>query len=305
MRLWFSRHGEVTLREQLVTQVILGVLSGDLAAGQRLPSTRELARRFRLHPNTVSAGYRQLVKESWAEYRRGSGVYIRKHKIAAQNSGSLAVDELIGNMFRGAREKAIPLSTLRARLQRWLELQPPDHFLVIEPDEEFRRILATEIERAVKFPVTGIGLDPGPNANELRSGIALAFSSSEPRVREALPTGTDLVVLSPRSVPRSLEGWLPAPATALVAVASRWSGFLKLAKTMLVAAGFHPDTVMLRDARDAAWRAGLKQAAAVIADSVTAPLVPKGCRVIPFTLISDESLAELKRHQEFVVAPLD
>ena len=62
MQLWFSPKSSVTLREQLVTQIILAILSDDLRPGQRLPSTRELARRFRLHPNTVSAGYRLLSK---------------------------------------------------------------------------------------------------------------------------------------------------------------------------------------------------------------------------------------------------
>jgi len=66
MQLWFARGNEVTIREQLVTQIVLAILSDDLRAGQRLPSTRELARRFRLHSNTVSAGYRQLKREGWA-----------------------------------------------------------------------------------------------------------------------------------------------------------------------------------------------------------------------------------------------
>jgi GntR family transcriptional regulator len=43
----------------------LAILSGDLEPGEHLPSTRELARRFRVHPNTISAGYRQLVREGW------------------------------------------------------------------------------------------------------------------------------------------------------------------------------------------------------------------------------------------------
>lgn len=80
MQLWFARSSDVTIREQLVTQVILAILSDDLAPGQRLPSTRDLARRFRLHPNTVSAGYRQLEQERWVEIRHGSGVYVREHK---------------------------------------------------------------------------------------------------------------------------------------------------------------------------------------------------------------------------------
>jgi GntR family transcriptional regulator len=53
MQLWFSRRSDVSLRDQLVTQIILGILGRELAPGERLPSTRQLARRFRLHPNTV------------------------------------------------------------------------------------------------------------------------------------------------------------------------------------------------------------------------------------------------------------
>jgi DNA-binding transcriptional regulator YhcF (GntR family) len=77
MQLWFSRGSEISIREQLATQVVLGILSGELAPGQRLPSTRELARRFRLHPNTISAGYRQLERNKWVEFRKGSGIYVR------------------------------------------------------------------------------------------------------------------------------------------------------------------------------------------------------------------------------------
>ena len=37
MRLWLNRTGDVSLREQLITQVVLGILSRELAPGQRLP----------------------------------------------------------------------------------------------------------------------------------------------------------------------------------------------------------------------------------------------------------------------------
>ena len=148
MQLWFARGSEVIIREQLVTQVILGILSDDLAPGQRLPSTRELARRFRLHPNTVSAGYRQLERERWVEFRHGSGVYVRERKPELAPSSALALDQLIAKLFRSARKLGAPLSTVRSRLRQWLELQPPDHFLLIEPEEELRRIVAKEIGRA-------------------------------------------------------------------------------------------------------------------------------------------------------------
>jgi len=77
MRLWLNRTGEVSLREQLTTQVRLCILSRELRPGERLPSTRELARRFGIHANTASAAYRELEQDGWLEFRHGSGVYVR------------------------------------------------------------------------------------------------------------------------------------------------------------------------------------------------------------------------------------
>src|SRR5580693_1617046 len=175
MQLWFARGSEVTIREQLVTQVVLAILSDDLAPGQRLPSTRELARRFRLHPNTVSAGYRQLERERWVEFRHGSGVYVRERKPELAPSSALALDQLIAKLFRSARELDAPLTTVRSRLRQWLELQPPDHFLLVEPEEELRRIVAAEIQLAVSMPVHSCGVQDCPKA--LDGSIPVALSN--------------------------------------------------------------------------------------------------------------------------------
>lgn len=302
MQLWFARGSEVSIREQLVTQVVLGILSDDLAPGRRLPSTRELARRFRLHPNTVSAGYRQLERERWVEFRRGSGVYVRANKPEAARSGALALDRMIGGLFASARKLGIPLPDLRARLRQWMEMQPPDHFLLIEPDEELRRILASEIERAASFRVLSCGIEDCARRED--GGIPVALPNRVAKVRELLPAETELLTLQVRSVPTLLGEWLPAPSGALVGVASRWAEFLKVARTVLTAAGFHPDSLVLRDAREANWHRGLKQTAAVVCDSVTATELPAGCRAIPFSLLSESSIAELRRYAEFVSLPL-
>src|SRR3954447_24541334 len=114
MRFWLARNSEVPIREQLVTQIILAILSGDLEAGHRLPSTRELARRFNVHANTISAAYRQLEEERWVESRRGSGVFIRKSKPQGQISTALALDEMIASLFRSAREGGVPLAKVHS-----------------------------------------------------------------------------------------------------------------------------------------------------------------------------------------------
>jgi DNA-binding transcriptional regulator YhcF (GntR family) len=217
MQLWFARGSEVSIREQLVTQVILGILSDDLAPGQRLPSTRELARRFKLHPNTVSAGYRQLQQERWVEFRRGSGVYIAAEKPEVPLSPAVALDQIIATLFRSARKSGVTLPALRSRLRQWLELQPPDHFLLIEPDEELRRIVASEIQQSAAWPIQGCDLADLPAA--LDGAIALALPNRAAAVRQALPPGSDLLTLEFRSVTASLAAYLPAPSAALVGIA--------------------------------------------------------------------------------------
>ncbi len=303
MQLWFARGSAVSIREQLVTQVVLGILSDDLAPGQRLPSTRELARRFNVHPNTVSAGYRQLARDRWVEFRRGSGVYVRASKPESPPTPALALDQMVARVFRSARKLGVSLPALRARLRQWLEMQPPDHFLLIEPDPELRRILAAEIARGVTFPVHSCGADDFPKTPD--GSIPMALLNRETAARDLLPAGAELLTLQVRSVPASLAGYLPAPASALVGVASRWPEFLKIARAMLSAAGFHPDSLIFRDAREANWQRGLKQTAAVVCDSLTAAELPAGCRALPFHLLSEASIAELQRYEAFIRQPME
>ena len=304
MRLWLARGSEVSVREQLATQVVLGILSDDLAPGQRLPSTRELARRFHLHPNTISAGYRQLERESWVEFRHGSGVYVRDAKPKAALPAPLALDQMIANLFRSARDLGVPLPGVRSRLRQWLELQPPDHFLVIEPTEELREILVLEMGRALTFRVEGCGLEDLRSREVLEGAIAVVLPNKVKQVRPLLPEGAELLALGVRSVPTSLGAWLPAPADALVGVASKWPEFLKLSRIVLIAAGFHPDNLLLRDARKPRWQRGLEQAAAVVCDVVTASDLPKSCLAIVFPVLSETSLAELRGYEEFIQSPL-
>jgi DNA-binding transcriptional regulator YhcF (GntR family) len=304
MQLWLARDAAVPVREQLVTQIVLGILSNELPAGHRLPSTRELARRFKVHANTISAAYKQLESERWVEFRHGSGVFVRESKPDAAPIGELALDQLVANLFRSARELGVPLAEVRARLRHWMEIQPPDHFLLIEPDEELRQIAADEMRRAVRLTVVECSIDECKTKGKLAGAIPVCLPSKLAAVQRALPAGADCIALKVRSIPASLAHYLPVKMDFLVGIASRWPGFLKPARTMLMAAGFSEDALLVRDARRAGWANGLKSTAAVICDCVTAPQLPKECKAIVFPLLAEASIEELKRVEEFVRDPL-
>ena len=307
MRLWLAKNSEVPLREQLLTQVMLGIISDDLKQGQRLPSTRELARRFDIHPNTVSAVYRELARRGWVEFRKGSGVYVRGHAGDSpldmqQENASLAdtgleLDQLISTFLRIARERGFSLGEIQSRVKHWLEFQPPDHFLVIEPDSELRQILMVEIRERTKFPVSGTSLEDCAKPGLLTGASPVALYGQAENVRKALPPDTACLLLRSRSVPETLQGQKPA-SDDLIAVVSRWPEFLRWSRTILVAAGVDPIALSFRDAREPGWQRGLRSSAFVITDAVTARQLPEGCQARVFRIIADSSLDELQNFVE-------
>jgi len=314
MRLWLNRSGEISLREQLTTQVVLGILTREMLPGERLPSTRELSRRFGIHPNTASAAYRELESQGWLEFRHGSGVFVasarptpvRAPEMArGQLSGQIPepiidqlVGQLIGELVVKARKMGVPDALLRARIRRWLSFEPPARWLVIEPDDALREIVMGEMEAGLALPVTGCTPDKCNGANFLDRAIPVTLPSKAAWVRTLLPAGIELTVLKVRPVTdplfASLQRYLPEHASDLVGIASRWQEFQRIAQTMLIAAGLRPESLLVRDAARPGWKRGLEATSAVICDSLTAKKLPKGSFPLVFRLLDEESLAQLR-----------
>jgi DNA-binding transcriptional regulator YhcF (GntR family) len=287
MRLWFAHSGEVPIYRQLVTQVSLAILCGDLRPGERLPSTRELARRFGLHPNTVSAGYRQLEREGWTESRKGSGIYVRARG-EAPKTAEQRIDHHIAGFFRAARELGLPAAAVRARVAQWLEAPEPERFVLIDPDAEVRRILLTEIRGKTRWAVDEATLKQCARAETLAGAVPLCRPSQAWAVRAALPKGVELVTLGIRSPNAWLGPWLPEAKGHLVGVASHCPGFLETARTMLIAAGLDAEALVFRDARRARWRQGLEAVSAILCDRYTESVgLPRGPHAAVYSLLAD------------------
>jgi GntR family transcriptional regulator len=296
LRLWFSSASEVPIYRQLATQVQLAILSGDLNPGERLPSTRELARRFSIHPNTVSAGYRQLLRDGWVEYRHGSGVYIQSEGVPTQTPEQI-LDQHIVAFFKAVRELRLPAVAIRQRVAEWIAAPPPDHFVLIDPDVDAREILLTEIRKLTTWPASAISMEEAVEPDAVLAAIPLCRPSKTKMVRAALPAGTELITLQIRSANKWLDPELPTLKGNLIGVVSSWVDFREIARTMLAAAGVDPDLLVVRNPKRPRWQRGLDQTSAIICDAHTAATrdLPTRPRVFVFSLLADAFQAELSK----------
>jgi hypothetical protein len=106
----------------------------------------------------------------------------------------------------------------------------------------------------------------------------------------------ELITLPIRSANAWLNPWLPAPQGLLVGVVSHWPEFLTTARTMLIAAGLPAEVLVFRNAREAGWKRGLEQSAAILCDAHTATVAgfPKKPQKIVFRLLAESAGAELR-----------
>ena len=71
----------VPVYRQIMDQVRAGMASGSLAAGNQLPTVRQLAVDLAINPNTVARAYRELELGGLLDTHQGTGSFISAQKI--------------------------------------------------------------------------------------------------------------------------------------------------------------------------------------------------------------------------------
>jgi len=80
-RFQLDLHSGVPVYRQVIDQVRGGIASGLLAAGDQLPTVRQLAVDLAINPNTVVRAYRELELGGLLETHQGTGTFIGAQKM--------------------------------------------------------------------------------------------------------------------------------------------------------------------------------------------------------------------------------
>jgi len=148
-----ARESDVTIHDQLVAEMTFLIATGEWKPGEALPSVRDLARRLKIHHNTVSQVYQELAAHNLLFRRRGSPMVVRSPGDLTSAPRVKDLDDLINAAIHSAQEAGYSVKQLRQRVLERLMAEPPDHLLVVSADGGIRHLLREELRGALGFPV--------------------------------------------------------------------------------------------------------------------------------------------------------
>ena len=88
-----------TIYEQIIDGFKSMISSGEMAAGEKLPSVRELSAALTVNPNTIQKAYRCLEDEGWIYTVTGRGAFVSEARPQADSRQLDGLSEQIGELI--------------------------------------------------------------------------------------------------------------------------------------------------------------------------------------------------------------
>jgi DNA-binding transcriptional regulator YhcF (GntR family) len=277
---------DVPIRRQLTEQIIFLIAIDRLKDGELMPSVRELARRLKIHHNTVSEAYQDLVRREWLERQRGSRLAVISREKSRDGS---SLDDLINHTITVARENGHSLQSLRERVRERLLAQPPDHILVVEQDDGLRDLIIEELRSQLSWAVEGCTREElSANPGLAIGALAVTPQHAVRRVSPLFPKERPVVAARYSHADEYLKTIRALGRPSLIAVVSASRLFLDVARGLLAPAlgsRHQLREILLPDESPSA----AKSADLVFCDSIAKKQVRLG-KAIHYRLVMQESI---------------
>ena len=118
MDLILSNSSDEPIYQQIISQIKAHIMSGELAAGDALPSMRMLAQQLRISVITTKRAYEELERDGFIENFAGKGCFVK-----AQSTGFLReeavrqTEELLAKACEKAQLCGLSLDEMKEMLE--------------------------------------------------------------------------------------------------------------------------------------------------------------------------------------------
>ena len=289
-----SKESEVPLRLQLGRQIAFQISTGKLKPGEALPSVRGLATRLKIHYNTVSQAYQDLVDYHLVERRRGSRLIVPFPEKLTVQVGVRDLDDVINAAIQVAQQHGYTPQQLRQRVRERLLDQPPDHLLVVQTESGLRQLIREELRENFDLPVEVCS----PSELSSNRGLAIGALVVSPQgliheIAPLVPKNRPAIPITYSTADKLVKLISKLREPSVIAVVSVSKRFLQTARGVFAPALGRRHT--LREFYLPMEKpSSLKAADVVFCDSIARRQI-KAKNLVHYQLISPESLTQLAR----------
>lgn len=86
---------------QVIQQIKRDIIIGSISPGEKLPSTRELALKYDINPNTAQRIYKEMEREEMCFTKRGLGTFVTEDKNKINTFREEMAHSLIQDFIKG------------------------------------------------------------------------------------------------------------------------------------------------------------------------------------------------------------
>ena len=113
MNIIISNNRDKPIYEQIISQVKNMIMSGELTAGENLPSMRALAKSIHVSVITVQRAYEELQRDGFIETEIGRGTYVlARNKEFYKEQQQKKMEGYLQLAIEVAKENAMPLEKI-------------------------------------------------------------------------------------------------------------------------------------------------------------------------------------------------
>jgi GntR family transcriptional regulator len=103
---------------QIMEEVKKRAVRGNYAAGEQLPSVRDMATQMGVNPNTMSRAYQELEREGFIHTKRGEGSFLTHESVRIESERTGLAQAACAHFVVQLRDLALDAATTRHLLQR-------------------------------------------------------------------------------------------------------------------------------------------------------------------------------------------
>ncbi len=107
--------------QQIMNMIKYDIVSGKISSGQKLLSTRDLAIKLKVNPNTIQRVYKELETEAVCQSKRGLGTFVTEENEVILMMKEALVEEMVKSFVEGMTKLNYSQESIIAKINHQFE----------------------------------------------------------------------------------------------------------------------------------------------------------------------------------------